>query len=190
VRRENTSIPCVKRDVLGYGVCRTDLRVVDGELPAPRVPIIPGYEIVGRIDAIGSGVSGLQISERVGIPWLGFTCGVCPYCVGGRENLCDDPLFTGYTGDGGYATATIANARYAFPRGETGSDESLALLLCAGIIGARSLYITSKAKNLGLGLYGFGAAAHIVAQVAQRQGDLVPLALKAVRKGPEWYVPI
>jgi len=157
--------------VLACGVCRTDLHVVDGELPAPRVPIIPGHEIVGRIDAIGVGVNGFQIGERVGIPWLGFTCGVCSYCMADRENLCDAPLFTGYTRDGGYATSTIANARYAFPLGETGSDESLAPLLCAGIIGARSLKIAGKAKNLGL--FGFGAAAHIVAQVAHWQGRSV-----------------
>src|ERR1700683_1247286 len=104
------------------GVCRTDLHVVDGELPNPKVPIIPGHEIVGRIDAIGPGVEGLRIGERVGIPWLGHACGVCPYCIGHQENLCDRPLFTGYTRDGGFATATIADARYAFPLGGTGVD--------------------------------------------------------------------
>ena len=149
------------------GVCRTDLHVVDGELPDPRVPIIPGHEIVGRIDAIGSGVEGLRMGERVGIPWLGHTCGVCPYCRSQRENLCDRPLFTGYTRDGGFATATIADARYAFPLGETGSDTALAPLLCAGLIGWRSLVIAGAGKKLGL--YGFGAAAHIVAQVAKSQ---------------------
>ena len=101
------------------GVCRTDLHVVDGELPHPVVPIIPGHEIVGRIDAIGPGVEGLHLGERVGIPWLGHTCGVCAYCRSQRENLCDDPLFTGYTRDGGFATATIADARFAFPLGES-----------------------------------------------------------------------
>jgi propanol-preferring alcohol dehydrogenase len=149
------------------GVCRTDLHVVDGELPDPRVPIIPGHEIVGRIDAIGTGVEGLHMGERVGIPWLGHTCGVCPYCRSQRENLCDRPLFTGYTRDGGFATATIADARYAFPLGETGSDTALAPLLCAGLIGWRSLVIAGAGKRLGL--YGFGAAAHIVAQVAKSQ---------------------
>jgi propanol-preferring alcohol dehydrogenase len=149
------------------GVCRTDLHVVDGELPDPRVPIIPGHEIVGRIDAIGTGVEGLHMGERVGIPWLGHTCGVCPYCRSQRENLCDRPLFTGYTRDGGFATATIADARYAFPLGETGSDAALAPLLCAGLIGWRSLVIAGAGKRLGL--YGFGAAAHIVAQVAKSQ---------------------
>jgi propanol-preferring alcohol dehydrogenase len=149
------------------GVCRTDLHVVDSELPDPKMPIIPGHEIVGRIDAIGSGVEGLRIGERVGIPWLGHTCGSCSFCRGGQENLCDRPLFTGYTRDGGFATATIADAHYAFPLGETGSDVALAPLLCAGLIGWRSLVIAGEGKNLGL--YGFGAAAHIVAQVAKWQ---------------------
>jgi propanol-preferring alcohol dehydrogenase len=153
------------------GVCRTDLHVVDGELPDPKLPIIPGHEIVGRIDAIGAGVQGLEVGERVGIPWLGHTCGVCAYCRKGRENLCDRPLFTGYTRDGGFATATIADARYAFPLGEAGTDEALAPLLCAGLIGWRSLAIAGEARNLGL--YGFGAAAHIVAQVARWQGRSV-----------------
>jgi propanol-preferring alcohol dehydrogenase len=153
------------------GVCRTDLHVVDGELPDPKLPIIPGHEIVGRIDAIGAGVQGLEVGERVGIPWLGHTCGVCAYCRKGRENLCDRPLFAGYTRDGGFATATIADARYAFPLGEAGTDEALAPLLCAGLIGWRSLAIAGEARNLGL--YGFGAAAHIVAQVARWQGRSV-----------------
>jgi propanol-preferring alcohol dehydrogenase len=157
--------------VTACGVCRTDLHVVDGELPNPKTPIIPGHEIVGRVDAIGPGVQGLRIGERVGIPWLGHTCGVCPYCSGGRENLCDQPLFTGYTRDGGFATATIADARYTFPLGEDGDDAALAPLLCAGMIGWRSLVIAGDAKRLGL--YGFGAAAHIVAQVAQWQGRSV-----------------
>ncbi|MDL2339381.1 MAG: zinc-dependent alcohol dehydrogenase family protein [Pseudomonadota bacterium] len=153
------------------GVCRTDLHVVDGELPHPQFPIIPGHEIVGRIDAIGSGVQGLMLGERVGIPWLGHTCGVCPYCAMHRENLCDRPRFTGYTRDGGFATATVADARFAFPLGEQGSDESLAPLLCAGLIGWRALGIAGDGKRLGL--YGFGAAAHILAQVAKWQGRSV-----------------
>ena len=153
------------------GVCRTDLHVLDGELPHPVVPIIPGHEIVGRIDAIGAGVQGLRLHERVGIPWLGHTCGVCQYCRSQQENLCDDPLFTGYTRDGGFATATIADARFAFPLGEAGSDVSLAPLLCAGLIGWRSLVIAGEGKKLGL--YGFGAAAHILAQVAAWQGRSV-----------------
>jgi propanol-preferring alcohol dehydrogenase len=218
----------IRVKVTACGVCRTDLHVVDGELPNPQVPIIPGHEIVGRLDLVGAGVEGLRVGERVGIPWLGHTCGVCPYCLHRRENLCDHPIFTGFTRDGGFATATIADARFAFPLGEAGSDVSLAPLLCAGLIGWRSLVIAGDGKKLGL--YGFGAAAHILAQVAQWQGrsvfaftrpgdvatqafarhlgvnwaggsderppepldaaiifatvgDLVPLALKAVRKG-------
>jgi len=144
---------------------------VDGELPDPKVPIIPGHEIVGRIDLVGADVKGLKIGERVGIPWLGHTCGVCPYCLEHRENLCDRPLFTGFTRNGGFATMVIADARFAFPLGETGSDVSLAPLLCAGLIGWRSLVIAGEGKKIGL--YGFGAAAHILAQVAKWQGRSV-----------------
>jgi alcohol dehydrogenase, propanol-preferring len=133
--------------VAACGVCRTDLHVVDGELPDPVLPIIPGHEVVGRIDALGAGVTGLQLGQRVGLPWLGHTCGVCAFCMGQQENLCDRPLFTGYTRDGGYATATIADARYAFPLGEQGSDESLAPLLCAGLIGWRSLVIAGTGRR-------------------------------------------
>jgi alcohol dehydrogenase, propanol-preferring len=161
----------IRVKVSACGVCRTDLHVVDGELPNPQVPIIPGHEIVGRIDVIGAGVAGLRVGERVGIPWLGHNCGVCPYCLGGQENLCDRPLFTGFTRDGGFATATIVDARYAFPLGEVGDDVALAPLLCAGLIGWRSLVIAGAGKKLGL--YGFGAAAHIIAQVAKYQGRSV-----------------
>ena len=161
----------IRVKVTACGVCRTDLHVVDGELPDPKLPIIPGHEIVGRIDAIGAGVESLRIGERVGIPWLGHTCGICRYCLGNRENLCDDPLFTGFTRDGGFATATIADARFAFPLGEAGDDTSLAPLLCAGLIGWRSLVIAGDGRKLGL--YGFGAAAHILAQVARWQGRSV-----------------
>jgi propanol-preferring alcohol dehydrogenase len=218
----------IRVKVLACGVCRTDLHVVDGELPDPILPIIPGHEIVGRIDAVGAAVKNLQIGERVGIPWLGYTDGTCPYCLMQRENLCDQPLFTGFTRDGGYATAAVADARFAFPLGEVGSDIEVAPLLCAGLIGWRSLMIAGEAKKLGL--YGYGAAAHILAQVAKWQersvfaftrpgdvhtqdfalslgatwvggsdqmppepldaaiifatvGALVPLALKAIRKG-------
>ncbi len=153
------------------GVCRTDLHVVDGELPDPKTPIIPGHEIVGRIDALGAGVEGLRMGERVGVPWLGHTCGACPFCVAGRENLCDHPLFTGYTRDGGFATAVIADARFAFLLGESGEDVALAPLLCAGLIGWRSLAIAGEGKRIGF--YGFGAAAHILAQVAIWQGRSV-----------------
>jgi propanol-preferring alcohol dehydrogenase len=158
----------VRVKVLACGVCRTDLHVFDGDLPDPKSPIVPGHEVVGRIDAMGAGVTGLSLGERVGVPWLGHTCGVCPYCQAQRENLCDAPLFTGYTRDGGFATAVIADARFAFPLGETGSDVSMAPLLCAGLIGWRSLKIAGGAQRLGL--YGFGAAGHIVAQVAKWQG--------------------
>jgi propanol-preferring alcohol dehydrogenase len=161
----------VRVKVAACGVCRTDLHVVDGELPDQRLPIIPGHEIVGRIDAIGTGVEGLRVGERVGVPWLGHTCGACTYCLGGQENLCDHPLFTGFTRDGGFATATIVDARFAFPLGEVGSDVALAPLLCAGLIGWRSLVIAGEGKKLGL--YGFGAAGHIVAQVAKWQGRSV-----------------
>ena len=150
------------------GVCRTDLHVFDGELPEQRLPIVPGHEIVGRVDALGAGVEGLRIGERVGVPWLGHTCGHCRYCLGAQENLCDQPQFTGYTRDGGFATATIADARFAFPLGEQGSDQSLAPLLCAGLIGWRALVMAGEGKRLGL--YGFGAAAHILAQVVAWQG--------------------
>jgi propanol-preferring alcohol dehydrogenase len=161
----------VRIKVATCGVCRTDLHVVDGELPDPKVPIIPGHEIVGRIDALGPGVEGLHVGDRAGVPWLGHTCGVCPYCVRHAENLCDNPLFTGYTRDGGFATAVIVDARYTFLLGEEGSDVGLAPLLCAGLIGWRSLVIAGSGKRLGI--YGFGAAGHIVAQVAKWQGRSV-----------------
>jgi propanol-preferring alcohol dehydrogenase len=161
----------IRVKVAACGVCRTDLHVLDGELPGPQFPIIPGHEIVGRIDAIGADVSDLKIGERVGIPWLGHTCGVCPYCVEHRENLCDHPLFTGFTRDGGFATATVADARFAFPLSEGGEDVALAPLLCAGLIGWRSLAMAGAGKTLGI--YGFGAAGHIVAQVAGWQGRSV-----------------
>lgn len=159
----------IRVKVTASGVCRTDLHVVDGELLHPQVPIIPGHEIVGWIDAIGPAVEGLTMGERVGIPWLGHTCGIRPYCRMHRENLCDQPIFTGYTRDGGYATATIADARFAFPLGEAGSDTSLAPLLCAGLIGWRSLVIADDGKRPGL--YGFGAAAHVIAQSQDGRGD-------------------
>jgi propanol-preferring alcohol dehydrogenase len=158
----------IRVKIAACGVCRTDLHVMDGDLPEPKLPLIPGHEIVGYVDALGSGVEGLRLGERVGVPWLAHTDGVCPYCKEGRENLCDHPLFTGYTRDGGYATATIADARFAFPLGETGSDVATAPLLCAGLIGWRSLGKAGDGKRLGL--YGFGAAAHIIAQVAVWQG--------------------
>jgi alcohol dehydrogenase, propanol-preferring len=153
------------------GVCRTDLHVVDGELPHPKLPIVPGHEIVGRVASLGQGVTGLALGERVGVPWLGWTCGVCPYCRSGRENLCDSPLFTGYTRDGGYATHTVADARFAFPLPDHVDAAETAPLLCAGLIGWRSYRMAGDGATLGL--YGFGAAAHILAQVAVWQGRRV-----------------
>jgi len=150
------------------GVCRTDLHVMDGELPHIKYPITPGHEIVGRVDAVGPGVSNHCLGERVGVPWLGHTCGECFYCRSEMENLCDDPLFTGYTRDGGFATHTVVDADFAFPLEEEGPDEAVAPLLCAGLIGRRSLVMAGDAKRLGI--YGFGAAGHIVAQVAKWQG--------------------
>jgi propanol-preferring alcohol dehydrogenase len=161
----------IRVKVSACGVCRTDLHVVDGELPAIKYPIIPGHEIVGRVDHVGSNVTTHRIGDRVGIPWLGHTCGVCKFCKEGMENLCDRPLFTGYTRDGGFASHTIADARYAFPLGEDGDDVSIAPLLCAGLIGWRSLVIAGDGKRLGI--YGFGAAGHIVAQIARWQGRSV-----------------
>jgi alcohol dehydrogenase, propanol-preferring len=155
-------------EIAACGVCRTDLHVVDGELPHPKLPIVPGHEIVGRVAEMGAGVTGFARGERVGVPWLGYTCGVCPYCRSGRENLCDRPLFTGYTRDGGYATHTIADARFCFPLPEKPDAAEAAPLLCAGLIGWRSYRMAGAASALGL--YGFGAAAHILAQVAVWQG--------------------
>jgi propanol-preferring alcohol dehydrogenase len=158
----------VRIRVAACGVCRTDLHVVDGELPHPKLPLVPGHEIIGRIDEVGDHVKALEVGQRVGVPWLGKTCGECQYCRSGRENLCDRPLFTGYTRDGGYATHVVADARYVFALPEDGDDVATAPLLCAGLIGWRSLKMAGGGKNLGL--YGFGAAAHIIAQVARWQG--------------------
>lgn len=152
-------------------VCRTDLHVVDGELPNPRLPVIPGHEIVGRVEAIGAGVSGRRLGERVGIPWLGHTCGRCPYCASGHENLCDEPLFTGYTRDGGFASHVVADADYAFALPDDGDPVALAPLLCAGLIGWRSLAAAGPGERIGI--YGFGAAAHIITQVCTWQGRRV-----------------
>ena len=152
------------------GVCRTDLHVVDGELPDPKLPIVPGHEIVGRVDAAGEGV-GLQLGQRVGVAWLGDTDGTCPYCRSERENLCDHPLFTGYTRDGGYATHAIAEAAFVFPLSEDLDPVASAPLLCAGLIGWRSLKMAGEGRTIGI--YGFGAAAHIIAQVCRWQGRRV-----------------
>ena len=214
--------------VLACAVCRTDLHVVDGELPDQRLPIVPGHEIVGVVEAVGTGVTGFSPGQRVGVPWLGHVCGQCRYCRGGRENLCDAPGFTGYTRDGGFASHVVAEAAFCLPLPAQGDAALLAPLLCAGLIGWRALRAAGNAHDLGL--YGFGAAAHLIAQVAAREGrrihaftrpgdleaqafarelgavwaggsdelpalpldaailfapvgDLVPLALRAVRKG-------
>jgi propanol-preferring alcohol dehydrogenase len=157
--------------VTACAVCRTDLHVVDGELPYPKLPLIPGHEIVGVVEECGPGVERFGIGTRVGIPWLGWTCGECAYCRSGRENLCDRPLFTGYTRDGGYAEWTVADARFCFPIPVSYDDRSAAPLLCAGLIGYRSLRKAGDAKRLGI--YGFGAAAHIVTQAAAFEGRRV-----------------
>ena len=214
--------------VRACAVCRTDLHVVDGELTQPKLPLIPGHEIVGEVLALGDGATRYKPGDRVGVPWLGWTCRQCHYCEQGQENLCDAAKFTGYTLDGGYAEYTVADERYCFPISNSFKDEAAAPLLCAGLIGYRSLVKSGTAKKLGI--YGFGAAAHIVAQVAHYQqreifaftrpgddeaqrfalslgakwaggsneippekldaailfapaGELVPQALKAVRKG-------
>ncbi len=158
-------------EVAACGVCRTDLHVVDGELPHPKLPLVPGHEIVGRIVETGRDVDRFRVGQRVGVPWLGWTCGVCDYCRSGRENLCESARFTGYQIDGGYAELTCADERYCFPIDESFSDAHAAPLLCAGLIGYRSLRMAGDARRLGI--YGFGAAAHIVAQVARHQGRQV-----------------
>jgi propanol-preferring alcohol dehydrogenase len=157
--------------VAACGVCRTDLHVVDGDLTEPKLPIVPGHEIVGRVERAGPGVERFRPGDRVGIPWLGHTCGACLYCKGGKENLCDAPQFTGYQIDGGYAEHATADAAYCFPLPEAYSDVEAAPLLCAGLIGYRALRMAGDAAHLGI--YGFGAAAHIVAQVARVQGRSV-----------------
>jgi propanol-preferring alcohol dehydrogenase len=159
--------------VAACGVCRTDLHIVDGELAQPKLPLVLGHEIVGRVEALGAGVDGFTPGMRVGVPWLGYTDGTCSYCRESRENLCDHPRFTGYQIDGGYAGYTVADARYVFPLPEGYSDAEAAPLLCAGLIGYRSLRMTGDPQAgtpARLGIYGFGAAAHIVAQVARHQG--------------------
>ena len=154
--------------VSACGVCRTDLHIVDGELPALDHPIVPGHEIVGRLAALGPGVDNFRSDDRIGIPWLGWTCAHCDYCTTGRENLCDEARFTGYQLDGGYAEYVVADSRYCFALPDRYSDAAATPLLCAGLIGYRALVMAGDARRLGI--YGFGAAAHIVAQVAKFQG--------------------
>jgi propanol-preferring alcohol dehydrogenase len=153
------------------GVCRTDLHIVDGDLRQPKPGLIPGHEIVGTIERTGAMVENLQKGQRVGVPWLGWTCGVCEYCLSGEENLCNNARFTGYQIDGGYAEYAVADERYCFPVPERFSDAEAAPLLCAGLIGYRALRLAGRARRLGL--YGFGAAAHIAAQVARHRGQRV-----------------
>jgi alcohol dehydrogenase, propanol-preferring len=157
--------------VRACGVCRTDLHVVDGELTEPKLPIVPGHEIVGIVAETGPGADRFTPGDRVGIPWLGYTCGACVYCRSGRENLCLQARFTGYQIDGGYAEYCLADQRYVFPLPKGYTDAEAAPLLCAGLIGYRSLVMAGDARRLGL--YGFGAAAHIIAQVARHQGRQV-----------------
>ena len=158
-------------EVSACGVCRTDLHLVDGELPAIAYPIVPGHQIVGRVAAVGAGVVGHALGDRVGIPWLGYSCGCCGYCADGRENLCDHARFTGYQIDGGFADHCLADARYAFALPAAYSDVEAAPLLCAGLIGYRSLRLCGEARHVGF--YGFGSAAHLLCQVANAQQRLV-----------------
>lgn len=166
-------------------VCRTDLHVVDGELPNPKMPLIPGHEVVGQVVMTGLGVDSLRAGDRVGIPWLGWTCGQCFFCRSGQENLCDSAKFTGYTLDGGYAEYCVADARYGFRLPGTGSAVELAPLLCAGLIGYRSLRMVGDASTLGF--YGFGAAAHILVQVATGQGRRVFAFVRPGDKAAEQF---
>ena len=161
----------VRLDVEACGVCRTDLHVVDGELPDPTLPLIPGHQIVARVAAAGEGAGRFELGARVGVPWLGWTCGECRYCRSGRENLCERARFTGYQLDGGYAEGAVADERFCFPLPDEDPAEQLAPLLCAGLIGYRALRLAGDGETLGL--YGFGASAHIVCQLAVHQGRRV-----------------
>jgi propanol-preferring alcohol dehydrogenase len=172
-------------EVSACAVCRTDLHVVDGDLKEPKLPIIPGHEVIGRVVKIGNHVDGFSIGERVGVPWLGSTCGRCAYCARGQENLCDEALFTGYTLDGGFAQFIVADARYVFAIPSSYSDEEAAPLMCAGLIGYRSYRMVETAQRIGF--YGFGAAAHIIAQVAHHQGkEIYAFTQKGDVKGQEF----
>jgi alcohol dehydrogenase, propanol-preferring len=173
--REVPQPACGPEDVLlkvaACGVCRTDLHILDGDLPDPTLPLVPGHEIVGSVVAKGERVEGFEPGQRLGVPWLGRTCGHCRYCTSGHENLCDHAGFTGYTINGGYAEYAVADSRYCFPIPEAYADAQAAPLLCAGLIGYRSLVAAGDGQRLGI--YGFGAAAHIIAQLARWQGRTV-----------------
>src|SRR5437763_10011614 len=158
-------------DMHACGVCRTDLHIVDGELTEPKLPLVPGHQIVGTVEAVGDGAERYEVGRRIGVPWLGWTDGECRYCSSGRENLCDNARFTGYDIAGGYAELAVADERYCFPIPEGYPDDQAAPLLCAGLIGHRALRMAGDAERLGL--YGFGSAAHIVCQVAVHQGRRV-----------------
>ena len=190
VLRQDVAIPQpgprqVRIRVHACGVCRTDLHVVDGDLPRPKLPLVPGHEIVGTVTDLGCEVTGIAPGERVGVPWLGWTCGECAYCRSGRENLCDRARFTGYQIDGGYAEYTVADARYCFPIPAGFGDVEAAPLLCGGLIGYRALRLAGDAPRLGL--YGFGAAAHIAIQVARYRGQTVyAFTRKGDREGQDF----
>ena len=180
-------------EVSACGVCRTDLHVVDGELPGGKLPVVPGHEVIGRVAECGASVHGFRRGQRVGVPWLGATCGHCWYCEHEQENLCDEPAFTGFDRDGGFATHIVADARYAFPIDADYDDAEAAPLMCAGLIGYRSWRMAGEGRNLGL--YGFGAAAHILIQVALHRGQRVYAFTRpgdtqaqefALRMGAEW----
>jgi alcohol dehydrogenase, propanol-preferring len=171
VPRPTTGPGEVTLRVSACGVCRTDLHIVDGELAGPKLPLVLGHEIVGTVAAVAAGVEGFPEGARVGVPWLGWTCGTCGFCLTGRENLCERARFTGYHRDGGYAEYVSADARFCFPLPPTYSDAQLAPLLCAGLIGYRSLRAAGDAERLGI--YGFGAAAHLICQVARFEGRRV-----------------
>lgn len=166
------------------GVCRTDLHIIDGELTAPKLPLVPGHQIVGRVEACGSAVSRVKIGERIGVPWLGGSCGSCSYCLSGSENLCEKALYTGYQIDGGFAEYCLADAAFTFPIPERYSDLQGAPLLCAGMIGYRSLRLTGNAKKIGF--YGFGASAHLLIQVVRfRGGEVYAFTRKGDKNGQE-----
>jgi propanol-preferring alcohol dehydrogenase len=184
----------VRVRVICCGLCHTDLHTVEGDLPLPKVPIVPGHQIVGVVDALGAGAQIFKEGDRVGIPWLHWTCGQCRYCRRGLENLCENGQFTGYNVDGGYAEFTVVNENYAYPIPQIFSDENAAPLLCAGIIGYRSYMFTGIGEGERLGLYGFGASAHLVLQLARHQGREVYVFTRtpahrelATKLGASWW---